>query len=57
MGDKEAWMLDHSPFLRTRQDSDTTDTSDTNDTNVTNLIGSLLGSRDSEKADEWCIYY
>jgi len=85
-------MLDHSPFLRTRQYSDTTDTSDTsdtNDTNVTNLIGnplvvglvrfvrqkcsgttcgcqvlthqtnvdSPLGSKDSEKADEWYIYY
>jgi hypothetical protein len=35
-------MLDHPPFLHTRQDSDTADTSDTNDTkdtNVTNFIG------------------
>ncbi len=37
--------------------TDTSDTSDTNDTNVTNLIGNLLGSKDSEKADAWYIYY
>jgi hypothetical protein len=33
-------MLDHPPFLHTRQDSDTIDT---NDTNVTNFIGNPPG--------------
>jgi hypothetical protein len=37
--------------------SDTSDTSDTNVTNVTNFIGNPLGSKDSEKADEWYICY
>ncbi len=39
-------MLDHPPFLHTRQDSDTTDTSDTsdtNDTNDTNFFGNPPG--------------
>ena len=39
-------MLDHPPFLHTRQDSDTTDTSDasvTSDAKVTNFFGNPPG--------------
>ena len=36
-------MLDHPPFLHTRQDSDTTETRDTRDTNDTNFFGNPPG--------------